>query len=185
MTTTVIADRAGLSRGAQLHHFPTKAELVIHALAHLAERRAEELRREAVALPVLGDRISRLLELVWTSFSGPLFHAALELWVAARTDPELHRGLYRLERGVGRAMAQLWREFAGEVAYQNPHFDEALELTLYVMRGMALQKILRDDDTERRRLFEVWKRLVAVLLERPPSPQQRRRGGRTLGEERA
>ena len=31
-------------------------------------------------------------------------------------------------------------------------------------RGMALQRILRDDDTDRRRVFEVWKRLMAVVL---------------------
>ena len=58
------------------------------------------------------DRIAAVLDLVWRSFSGPLFYAALELWVAARTDPELHENLYRFERGVGRAMAQLWQELA-------------------------------------------------------------------------
>ena len=39
-----------------------------------------------------------------------------------------------------------------------------LELTFHVMRGMALQRILRGDDTERRRLFELWKRLVSDSL---------------------
>ena len=38
-------------------------------------------------------------------------------------------------------------------------FDR-IELTLYVLRGMALQRILRPDDAERRRLFGLWKRMV-------------------------
>ena len=61
-------------------------------------------------------------------------------------------------------MAQLWQDFAGESQAEKSRFDDVLELTFYVMRGMALQKILKDDATERRRLYEVWKRLVAEAL---------------------
>ena len=163
-TTTAVCARAGLSRGAQLHHFPTKSELVIAAVAHLTMRRAKEVREEAKRLAGLDDRVEAALELIWTSFSGPLFYAALELWVAARTDPELHENLFKFERGVGKAMGQLWQEFAGGSQAEQSRFDDVLELTFYVMRGMALQKILKDNDTERRRLYEVWKRLVAEAL---------------------
>jgi AcrR family transcriptional regulator len=163
-TTTAVCARAGLSRGAQLHHFPTKSELVIAAVAHLTKRRAKEVREEVQRLADLEDRIEAALELIWTSFSGPLFYAALELWVAARTDPELHENLFRFERGVGKAMGQLWQEFTDSNEAQKSRFDDVLELTFYVMRGMALQKILKDNDTERRRLYEVWKSLVAEAL---------------------
>jgi AcrR family transcriptional regulator len=163
-TTTAVCARAGLSRGAQLHHFPTKSELVIAAVAHLTRRRAKEVREEAQRLAGLDDRIEASLELIWTSFSGPLFYAALELWVAARTDSELHENLFRFERGVGKAMGQLWQEFTGGNEAEKSRFDDVLELTFYVMRGMALQKILKDNDTERRRLYEVWKSLVAEAL---------------------
>ena len=163
-TTTAVCARAGLSRGAQLHHFPTKSELVIAAVAHLAMRRARDLREEAKRLADRDDRIEAALELIWTSFAGPLFYAALELWVAARTDAELRESLVGFERGVGKAMAQLWQEFMGGNEAANPRFDDALELTFYVMRGMALQRILKDNDTERRRLYEVWKRLVSRAL---------------------
>ncbi len=167
-TTTVVCERAGLSRGAQLHHFPTKADLVIEAVAHLATRRAEEIRAERDCLAGADDRVEAMLDLIWSSFSGPLFYAAMELWVAARTDPDLHTNLYRFERAVGRAMLQLGEEMASEgQAHSSPRLDDLLELSFYVMRGMAMQRILKDDDTERRRLFEVWKRLVAAALSQP------------------
>jgi AcrR family transcriptional regulator len=156
-TTTVVSERAGVSRGAQLHHFPTKAELVIQAVGRLAQRRADELRRDAASLPSGGARLDGVLEKMWTSFSGPLFTAALELWVAARTDPELHESLYRFERQMGRSMAQLWRELGAPAV---PRFEELAELTLHLLRGMALQRILRDDDKERRRQFDLWKTIV-------------------------
>lgn len=173
-TTTEVCARAGLSRGAQLHHFPTRADLVIHAVAHLAKRRADEVRSELLPTDAAPDRLTRALDAVWASFSGPLFYAALELWVAARSDAELRANLVRFERGVGRAMAKLWREFAGPEASRATHFEDLLELTFHVMRGMALQRILRDDDTERRRLFELWKQMVSACLELPAKKEKKR-----------
>jgi AcrR family transcriptional regulator len=166
-TTTGVAERAGVSRGAQLHHFPTKAELVLAAVAHLARRSGEAMRSRAALLArrEATGRIEPLLDLIWESFSGPLFAAALELWVAARTDAELHRRVYELERGVGRAMAELWEELGGAALASRPRFEQLLELTLHMVRGMAVQKILRPDDRERRRLFHAWKELVRQLVE--------------------
>jgi AcrR family transcriptional regulator len=172
-TTTAVCERAGLSRGAQVHHFPKKQDLVVSAVAHLAARRAAELRRRAAALPPPADpdeRLRALLALVEEAFSGPLFLAALELWVAARTDRELHRALVGFERAAGRALADLWRELAGPLA-DAARFDAVLELTMHLARGMALQKILRSDDTAGalrvhggRRLFELWRELAAAAL---------------------
>jgi AcrR family transcriptional regulator len=173
-TTTAVCERAGLSRGAQVHHFPKKHDLVVSAVAHLAARRAEELRRRAAALPAADDpheRLRALLGLVEEAFAGPLFLAALELWVAARTDRELHRTLVGFERAAGRAIADLWRELAGPLAGA-ARFDEVLQLTMHLARGMALQSILRSDDTAEarwadrgRRLFALWRELAAAALQ--------------------
>src|SRR5262249_33687899 len=104
-----------------------------------------------------------VIDLVAETFGGPLFTAALELWIAARTDTELHRALIPFERGAGRGLVQLWREIAGDLA-QHPRFDDVLELTMHIARGMVLQRILRADDTERRRVLGMWKEMVADLL---------------------
>jgi AcrR family transcriptional regulator len=175
-TTTEVCARAGLSRGAQLHHVPPRADLVVNAVAHLARRRADEVRRELADAASARDRLARALDAVFASFSGPLFYASLELWVAARSDEELRKCLVRFERGVGRAMAELWRELAPPEAAQSTQFEDLLELTFHVARGMALQRILRNDDSERRRLFEVWKRMVAAALgARTPQEKERTR----------
>jgi AcrR family transcriptional regulator len=164
-TTTAVCERAGVSRGAQVHHFPRKQDLVVAAVAHLAARRATELRRRAEALPAASGpaRLDALLDLVTEAFGGPLFDAALELWVAARTDAELHRSLLQFERVAGRGLASLWREVAGDLAAAE-RFDAMLQLTMHLARGMALQKILRSDDSARRQLLQVWREMVANTL---------------------
>jgi AcrR family transcriptional regulator len=164
-TTTAVCERAGVSRGAQVHHFPRKQDLVVAAVAHLAARRAAELRAKAEALPVaaVADRLDALLDVVTEAFGGPLFDAALELWVAARTDSELHRSLVQFERVAGRGLAQLWREVGGSLA-SAARFDAVLQLTMHLARGMALQKILRSDDTARRQLLRLWREMASSAL---------------------
>src|SRR5262245_47577515 len=90
-TTTEIARRARVSRGAQLHHFPTKAELVVHAVEHLFEQRTREFRAAFAELDAGADRVAASIDLLWSMLSGSTFYAWLELVVAARTDSTLRR----------------------------------------------------------------------------------------------
>ena len=88
-STTLVSERAGVSRGAQLHHFPTKNDLVVAAVSHLTERRGEELAARAAELPSGKQRTRAVIQMLGDHFAGPVFTAALELWVAARTDEAL------------------------------------------------------------------------------------------------
>lgn len=163
-TTPVVCDRARLSRGAMLHHFPTKTELVVAAVAHLMARTTERVERVSAPPPVTGNRIEQSLEVIWQSFVGPLFYAALELWVAARTDRELHKHVYDLERNLGKTIGQLCETMTKPAAEKRKQYQDYIELTLHLLRGMALQRILRRDDSERRRLFQLWTSMVVGAL---------------------
>ncbi len=165
-TTTEVAERAGVSRGAQLHHFPTKAEMVAHAVRHLAERWIDRFREMGKTLPRGGDRVSPAIDLLWSSFSGPLFMAAVELWVASRTDRKLHATLLSTERQTGRSLATFFDEAFGEAA-AHPRYGDLRRLTLYLLRGMALESILEPREPRRRQALELWKRLTAQTLAAP------------------
>src|SRR5512138_3856974 len=88
-STPEIARRAGLSRGAQLHHFPSKQELVTSAVQHLFQRRHDEFLEAFAQLPAGADRYAAAIDILWTMMRGPTAAAWLELAIAARTDPEL------------------------------------------------------------------------------------------------
>src|SRR5688572_15707891 len=88
-STTLVSERAGVSRGAQLHHFPTKNDLVVAAVEHLTEKRGLELAAAARRLPDGPKRTRAVLQVLGDHFTSPVFTAALELWVAARTDETL------------------------------------------------------------------------------------------------
>ena len=163
-TTTVIAERAGVSRGAQLHHYPTRAALVLAAVTHLADLRARELRAEAVNLTGgPGERLDRVVDMLAAVFTGPLFVAALEVWMAARTDPELRDALVPLEAKVGREMHLLTVELLG-VDESKPGVREAVQATLDLLRGLGVANLLNDDSQRRAQLLSAWKQQLATIL---------------------
>jgi AcrR family transcriptional regulator len=137
-TTSRIVERAGVSRGAQVHHFPTKAELVAEAVRHLAERRAKEFQDEAAELPEGPDRVRSALDLLWKIHSGPLFQAALELWVAARTDPELRKALADVEREIQRGLFEMAAGLFGSELAARPEFEDNVNTALSTMQGTAV-----------------------------------------------
>lgn len=150
-TTQEVNRRAGVSRGALLHHFPTRESLVVAAVAHLVDRRLEEV----LSRPRTG---AEGLEILIEAFSGPLFDAALELWVAARCDVGLRTALIPLEQRVSDALAVGCAELFGD-----RYTPQELELSIELARGLAVSRILRSPDADRDyldRLLPVWKDLL-------------------------
>jgi len=171
-TTTTVADTAGVSRGAQVHHFPTKNALVLAAVEHLTERRSEEIRSEASRWPAQsGTRVEGVVDLLAASFTGPLFEAALEVWVAARTDRALRSALGPLEAKIGR---ETFRLTAGllDADVSRPDVREAIQATLELVRGLGVANLLSDDSQRRRAVLHGWNRhLTDVLTSRHVEPE--------------
>ena len=85
-----VTELAGVSQGAQSHHFPHRVDLVASAFEQLAEQRESRYTERARELPDdPTERIRALLDLLWEDFSSPLFTVALKLWIAAAEDDEL------------------------------------------------------------------------------------------------
>src|SRR3954447_25381528 len=148
-TTLEVQRRANASRGALLHHFPSKTELLVAAVDHLAEMRARELKRLAAELP--DERASRartdaVLELLWQCFSGTFFQVAMELRTAARTDPELRTVLVTAERSLRDRIVAQGRTLFGRDVADHPGLERALDLTLHFMIGAAMTAVLHKDD---------------------------------------
>jgi AcrR family transcriptional regulator len=96
-TVTRIAERAGVTRGAQVHHYRTKDDLVTAAVTHLAGKSAEFGWNQIGQLAAADDPVGELLDVLWEMHQGPTFTATVELWVAARTDAELRAHVATVE----------------------------------------------------------------------------------------
>ena len=164
-TTTVVAERAGVSRGAQLHHFRTRGELVAAAVEHLGAESVLDLKERARQVDAGSpeDRIAAVVELIADFYASDLFTAALELWVAARTDPELKTVVVPLEVRLGRETHRLAVELL-DADETKPGVRETVQLTLDLVRGLALANQLTDDGKRRSRIIRHWARMLEDSL---------------------
>lgn len=161
-STTLISERAGVSRGAQLHHFPTKNALVVAAVAHLTDVRGAELAAAAGAVPA-ARRTRDVLRMLGDHFASPVFVAALELWVAARTDPALLAAVEPLELRIGRQTHRMTVELLG-ADESRPGVRELVQATLDLVRGLGLAATISDDTARRNRILDQWARTLDGAL---------------------
>ncbi|MEV5240954.1 TetR/AcrR family transcriptional regulator [Streptomyces cinnamoneus] len=167
-TVSVVAERAGVSRGAAQHHFPTREDLFTAAVEYVAEERSAALRSVvAAASPIVGPArryvvVTELVEL----YTGPLFRAALQLWVAASNDhSQLRERVTALEAHVGRETHRMAVELLG-ADERIPGVRETVQGLLDMARGLGLATLLTDDRARRRRVVEQWLRILEGALDR-------------------
>ena len=171
-TTLRIQARAGVSRGRLLHHFPSRDVLLVAAAQHLASVGMAETEQWALTSlagrPGGRRRTDRATELLWMTLRQPCFWAAMELWIAARTNPELREFLRPEEHRLGTAIRQVVAVLYGPAVSVHPRFPEVRDLLFTSMRGVALTYAFEDRDPDADRHLPLWKGLAATLLEPTP-----------------
>lgn len=158
-TVSVVAERAGVSRGAAQHHFPTREDLFIAAVEHMAEERSTALRELVGASRTTEEVVSAIVAL----YTGPLFRAALQLWVAAGNEPALAATVVALEARVGRESHRMAVELLG-ADESVPGVRESVQGLLDMARGLGLANLLTDDSARRARVVARWSQLVSQAL---------------------
>ena len=162
-TVVVVAERAGVSRGAAQHHFPTRETLVTGVVAHMSELRAGSA---AAALRGDGHRHTEaVLDSLFSLYSGPVFRAALQLWIAAAADAALRAQIAPLEGELGRQAHRLAVQLL-RVDETEPGVRETVQATLDLVRGLGLADLLTDDGKRRARVLRQWARTLDLVL--PP-----------------
>ncbi|TDW18259.1 TetR/AcrR family transcriptional regulator [Kribbella kalugense] len=165
-TVSVVATRAGVSRGAAQHHFPTRADLFAAAVEYMTEVRLAEIRAQAGRLPSGLGRTEAIVGMLADVYTGPLFRAALHLWVAASTEDALRQQIVRLEAHVGRQAHRALLEVL-EVSERTPGVRETVQGVLDMARGLGLADLLTDDSARRRGIVRQWSRILDQALREP------------------
>ncbi len=160
LTTKEVAKTAGLSNGALMHHYATKAELVIAATAAVYDEciiRGQRLARtpQAVKKPIesfISDQLS-------VYFDWP-FHTALEVIVVSRTDPELMARIYPVMDHYRKTTNALWLEVFKKAGHSPQQARTILNLSLNMVRGMAVNRMWAKDATYYDDCLKDWIKIV-------------------------
>lgn len=162
-----VAERAGVSRGAAQHHFPTREDLITAALEYMFDERFGQARIESARIDDPADSSTEaVVSRVVDYYTGPLFRAALQVWTAAAADPDLRARIVPLEERFGReahrmAVAALGIDPADPVAHR------LVQATLDLARGLGLANLLTDDSRRRGEIVRAWASQLDQVLRRP------------------
>jgi AcrR family transcriptional regulator len=138
-TTSEIAERAGLSRGAQLYHFPKKEELLTSAVEHLIELNLGELKEKVSRLTNENDRRAMAVDLLWESFNGRLATAWIELAVASRTDSYLRESVSAANDRATEYINRSFEELFPRTEAASPYYELIPHIVCLTLEGMALE----------------------------------------------
>jgi AcrR family transcriptional regulator len=165
-TTMKIAEKAGLSRGATLHHFPSKMDIIRAAVDYLHEKRLQAFRRSISEIPEKADMVHLAVSSYWAHVNHPIYVAFFELSVAARTDPELRETLRPAQLAFDQEWYNTARDLFPEWQSDQKAFDLALNLTQQLMEGMAISFLTHAREDNKQQLLDF---LEAKLRELKPT----------------
>jgi len=171
-STTEVATRAGVSRGALLHHFQTKESLMTEALRLLLLRETADAERIANSVVEHELTVDQFIDFVWQRFSGDLYMVSMEFVNAARTDPKIKAALEPVAQEFNDAYALIWERIAADGGGAPDKRRQQIEITaiMCLARGMATQTIWRDEPELFRETIDYWKELLRLSRQSRTAP---------------
>lgn len=141
-TTVVVTERAGVSRGAMLHHFPSKADLMLEAMGYI--RRRMGAAHAAKLKPIVGDRerFGALVDILWSEYAQPIGVARIELILASRSDPVCGARFAELIGELDQRHKEVVWPLAQRLGFiDRRQVDAIVQLYAAAIRGLAIDAL--------------------------------------------
>jgi AcrR family transcriptional regulator len=166
LRTGEVVKEAGVSVGAQLHHFPTKRELILAAFDYVNER-SVEMCRQRVKLARRAGNTEAIINAIIADgtdfFFGNGFFIELAL-AFGQADLDLRRVVRRTSRRSRFLIEAIWREMLERQGLSAEIAGDILALTLSMVRGFAMRRFIEDDPARRAHLVKVWRDMIRAYL---------------------
>ena len=175
--TAEVAKEAGLSRGAQLHHFPTKDSLVVATLEYVFEQAQMLSRCRASAVNRPRDLIEAVIEDAREFFFSEHFMVAIDIVLSTSTNQSVRKQILDISRKARRPVEAAWAEALAANGVPGQLASDIVALTLSLVRGMALRTLWDNDPKWFDELFSLWRQMIKVFLSDRQPRSRVRRGG--------
>jgi AcrR family transcriptional regulator len=165
-STTVVAELAGVSRGAMVHQFATKAALMAAVARSTYDSDIAAYRKGLALKKTAREKALALVDIAWLQFSAPSGVAQTEIWMATRSDPELAAVILPLHDEI----TEMTRQGQGQLMRDAGWRDESqsaalLALNISALRGLAMERALGTSEEVLQRSVEMMKRHILYLLD--------------------
>lgn len=172
-TTPEVARRAGVSRGAQVHHFPSKHELVVAAMEHVFELALAHGLQLAQTAKHSERPLDALIKDAAAFYFGDYFYVGLDMLLAGAKDPTLKDAAVQVVRNYRQPVEQAWLSVMRGLGLPEAACEDLLLLTVSLVRGLGIRALWSPEPEHVERLLSLWQTMVdAYIKTLQPSPQQ-------------
>jgi AcrR family transcriptional regulator len=171
--TADVSAIAGVSRGAQTHHFPSKDELVVAVVEHVFQRTADLGRKRAHRVRSTDDAIKALISDSQEFFFSELFLIALDLAIQGRVQQGDAHPVSQISAATRLPVEASWLAALIDSGVPASVAEDLLWLTISIVRGLAVRRLWQHDAPRFNRLFRLWRQMVANHLDALPKPPDR------------
>jgi AcrR family transcriptional regulator len=141
-TTVVVTERAGVSRGAMLHHFPSKADLMMAAMDYIRSSRGSAHKTHLDKFKTEREQFLQLIDVLWAEFQTRTGIARIELMLGSRSDPELGPRFKELNLMLEKKHKELIWARAQRLGITNrKKVDAFVQLYAAALRGLAIDAL--------------------------------------------
>lgn len=164
-STQDIARHANVSRGAMLHHFPTRAALIQAAYALMLKEEAERLRDFARPLKAGQNRLKALTGYIWERYQSGIFQVTMDYISEARVN-EAELAYVSVEsKKFNDALNDVWHVELAAFGCEADVRQSMMNEFMCLVRGMAFQSQWRRDPEYFNNMLENWLfRAQSVLI---------------------
>lgn len=165
LRTIEVADLAGVSRGALMHHFPSKHALVVAVLNYVNEVTFTQSMRRAQSARHRGDPIEGIIKDAQEFFFGDYFFIELAIGMSDDSTRRLKQETRQFTRQTRFSIEATWRDTLISSGLPEQLAKDVLALTLSVVRGFSVRTLIENDPEHFSRLLEVWRKIVRHYIE--------------------
>lgn len=163
-TTPEVARRAGVSRGAQVHHFPSKNDLVTAAMEHVFGIALADGLRLAQAAKRSGRPVDALISDAQAFYFSDYFYVGLDMLIAGGKDPALRQSGIRVVRNYRRPVEQQWLAVIQELGLPAPISEDLLLLTVSLVRGFGIRQLWSSEPERVQALLALWQDMIDTYV---------------------
>lgn len=164
--TSAVSKRAGVSQGAQLHHYPTKDSLAIAALEYAYGEAREKFEQNLANSESCDDLLNLILQDSADFYLSDYFMVALDILMAGGKNKELHKQLTGMSRQFRDQVERAWLEKLVDDGWSLTLAEDVLALSHSLVRGFATRALIRNDQAEFDRLLRRWREMVSLLADK-------------------
>jgi AcrR family transcriptional regulator len=160
LRTIEVAKVAGVSRGALMHHFPSKHALVVAVLSYVNELDFSQSTRRAQLARRRGDPIEEIIEDAKDYFFGDHFFIGLAIAMSDESTRRLRQETHQFSRQTRFSIEAAWLDTLISSGIPKQLASDILALTLSAVRGFSVRMLIENDPEQFTRLMNVWRDII-------------------------